>query len=263
MEKKYHFITGLPRSGSTLLSNILKQNPRFHSSITDSLAPLIKGVNENVHSSPGIKTLINDEKKKKILTGLFDSFYYDIDKPVIFNTNRMWTILTYVLKGLYPDCKFILCVRDIALIINSFEKAHRRHPFKTNSLFKHQKDVYERATSMMSPEGVVGFAYDGLKQSLACAERDSIFLIEYEVLCKSPESTMTALYNFLEEDYFQHDFNNVGGSYDEYDEDVGIPDLHLVKNKVTYKPVEELIIPPDIVHSFSGHQVWRYGENNK
>ena len=84
MEKKYHFITGLPRSGSTLLSNILKQNPRFHSSITDSLAPLIKGVNENAHSSPGIKTLINDEKKKKILTGLFDSFYYDYGyKPAL------------------------------------------------------------------------------------------------------------------------------------------------------------------------------------
>ena len=27
---KLHFIAGLPRSGSTLLAGILRQNPRFH-----------------------------------------------------------------------------------------------------------------------------------------------------------------------------------------------------------------------------------------
>ncbi|MBU0835751.1 MAG: sulfotransferase, partial [Gammaproteobacteria bacterium] len=26
----YHFISGLPRSGSTLLAALLRQNPRFH-----------------------------------------------------------------------------------------------------------------------------------------------------------------------------------------------------------------------------------------
>ena len=31
MNKKYYFMGGLPRSGSTLLSSILNQNPRFYS----------------------------------------------------------------------------------------------------------------------------------------------------------------------------------------------------------------------------------------
>ena len=32
-----HFISGLPRSGSTLLANLLAQNPRFHSTATSGI----------------------------------------------------------------------------------------------------------------------------------------------------------------------------------------------------------------------------------
>ena len=38
MEKTFHFIAGLPRSGSTLLANILAQNPRFHFHFTPTHA---------------------------------------------------------------------------------------------------------------------------------------------------------------------------------------------------------------------------------
>ena len=31
MKKTFYFMAGLPRSGSTLLSSILNQNPRFYS----------------------------------------------------------------------------------------------------------------------------------------------------------------------------------------------------------------------------------------
>ncbi|MEZ2280070.1 MAG: sulfotransferase [Microcoleus sp.] len=32
-----HFISGLPRSGSTLLAALLRQNPRFHSAMTSPI----------------------------------------------------------------------------------------------------------------------------------------------------------------------------------------------------------------------------------
>ena len=34
MQHGIHFISGLPRSGSTLLAGILRQNPRFHAGMT-------------------------------------------------------------------------------------------------------------------------------------------------------------------------------------------------------------------------------------
>jgi len=36
--KTFHFISGLPRSGSTLLSAILRQNPRFYAGMTSPVA---------------------------------------------------------------------------------------------------------------------------------------------------------------------------------------------------------------------------------
>ena len=35
--RKFHFISGMPRSGSTLLAAILNQNPRFRAGMTSPL----------------------------------------------------------------------------------------------------------------------------------------------------------------------------------------------------------------------------------
>jgi sulfotransferase len=40
MSTKFHFISGLPRAGSTLLSAILKQRPRFSATMTSPVAAL-------------------------------------------------------------------------------------------------------------------------------------------------------------------------------------------------------------------------------
>ena len=39
--RKFHFISGLPRSGSTLLAAILNQNPRFRAGMTSPLADIM------------------------------------------------------------------------------------------------------------------------------------------------------------------------------------------------------------------------------
>ena len=70
-DKTYHFITGLPRSGSTLLTAILKQNPRFHASITDSLATIVRGVIETSQDSPGMKSEVPVERRKNTVKGMY------------------------------------------------------------------------------------------------------------------------------------------------------------------------------------------------
>ncbi|MFB8794955.1 MAG: sulfotransferase [Microcoleus sp.] len=39
---KAHFISGLPRSGSTLLAALLRQNPRFHAAMTSPVGGLVE-----------------------------------------------------------------------------------------------------------------------------------------------------------------------------------------------------------------------------
>ena len=257
MTKKYHMITGLPRSGSTLLSSILKQNPRFHASITDPLAILTKGVIESSQDGPGMKTEVPIERRKNTVRGLFDGFYKGVDKEVIFNTNRAWTYGIHMVKEIFPESRMIVCVRDIKWILDSFELAYRRNPLEKNSIFGGVGgSVYDRMDMLMEKGGIVEFAYTGVKQAITGSEKYMIMLVEYDQLCKNPEGMMRAIYNFIGEPYYEHDFNNVEASWDEYDAEIGM-DLHKIKQRVEFRQ-RETILPPDIQSKFANMEVWRY-----
>jgi sulfotransferase len=256
MNKTYHFITGLPRSGSTLLSSILKQNPRFHASITDPLATLVKGVIETSQDGPGIKTEVPISRRKNLIKHLFEGYYEEVNKEVIFNTNRAWTLLAGLTKEIYPNAKHIVCVRDINWILDSFELAHRRNPMSTNTVTGgYSNTVYDRVQMLMEDKGIVGFPYIGVKQVITGPEQNLVFLLEYDQLSKNPKEIMKALYAFIEEPYFEHDFNNVEASWDEYDAEIGIK-LHDVRKKVEHR-TRNFILPPDILNKFQNMEVWR------
>lgn len=257
MTKQYHFITGLPRSGSTLLSSIFRQNPHFYASITDPLAMMVKGVIETSQDGPGMKTEVPIERRKNTVNGLFDGFYKHIDKSVIFNTNRAWTLLTPQIKELYPKSKLLVCVRDINWILDSFETAHRKNPFSTNTVTGGlDGNVYSRVELLMEEKGIVGFPYIGIKQAITSLEKNMLMLVEYNELCKNPETTMRAIYNFIGQDYYQHDYENVEANWDEYDSEIGIK-LHQVRKKVELIP-RQSILPPDIYQKYANMEVWRH-----
>lgn len=256
MSKTYHFITGLPRSGSTLLSAILKQNPRFHASITDSLATMVKGIIETSQHGPGMKSEVPVERRINTVKGVFDGFYKHIDKEVVFNTNRAWTYLTPQLKELYPKSRLIVCVRDINWILDSFEVIFRKNPMTVTSVTGGiDGSVYSRIEQLMDEKGIVGFPYIGIKQAITSNEKSNLMLIEYNTLCKSPEMVIKALYSFLDEPFFQHDFNDVESSWDEYDAEIGAK-IHDVSKRIEYKE-RTTIIPPDIWQKYSNMEVWR------
>jgi sulfotransferase len=67
---------------------------------------------------------------------------------------------------------------------------------------------------------------------------------------------MKAIYSFIDEPYFEHDFNDVEASYDEFDEDVQLPGLHTTRKKVEFIQ-RESILPPDIWQRVENMEVWK------
>lgn len=252
----YHFITGLPRSGSTLLSSILSQNPRFHSSITDPIASLVIGTITQLGNEPGMKTEVPIDRRKNLIRGIFDGYYKDIDKPVIFNTNRGWTYNTHIMSDIYPKAKYIVCVRDINWVLDSFEVVHRKNPLAPNTVSGGPiNSVYERVEKFMEQKGIVGYSYIGIKQAITGNEKHKLLLVEYDQLCKNPENIIRSIYTFINEEYFEHDFDNVENNWDSYDTEIGIK-LHQVKKKVQFTE-RNFILPPDILQKYSNMEVWR------
>ena len=258
LQKQFHFLSGLPRSGSTLLSSILNQNPLFYSDISNPLAIFVRSIITESFAGPGYKLQCPEEKRIELIRSLVETYYYDKDNPLCFNFNRGWSSLLEVLKVTHPSSKLILSVRDIPSILDSFEILFKKNPFSLSSLYSGDsaETVYSRCDALMTPGHTLRFAYDSLKEAITGPSKHLLFLIEYEQLTSFPEETMRALYNFIEEDYFDHDFDSVEASYDEYDEETNIKGLHTIRKKVEYIK-RESIIPPDIQRKYSGLEVWR------
>ena len=86
--RTFHFLSGLPRSGSTLTAALLRQNPRFHAGMSSPVAALFEGLIAQVSAGTELSTMVDDEQRARLLRGLFDGYYADRPEPVIFDTNR-------------------------------------------------------------------------------------------------------------------------------------------------------------------------------
>lgn len=255
--KEYYFISGLPRSGSTLLSGILKQNPEFYADINSPIHGVVKDVIDGITGSHQ-NFNIDEERRKSVIHGIFDGYYSLIENPVIFDTSRKWTENTSLLSSLFPYTKIICCVRDIGWILDSFERISSKNPFHTNTLItqEHNVNVFSRCDRMMCMEdGLVGNIL-ALFQEGYLMNPDMIKLIEYDDLCKTPEKTIRSIYKFIDKPYYEHDFNNVEYSNENFDLSCNIKDLHTVRRKVEWIE-RKSILPQDVWEKYSDMEFWR------
>jgi len=256
--KEFFFISGLPRSGSTLLSAILRQNPEFYADISSPVQGLISAtINIVTHSEAN--HLINEERRKNILKAIFNSYYEVVNQPTIFDTSRVWTSKTSLLKTLFPQTKIICCVRDLFWILDSFERITAKSSLYGATLTDDEakETVTTRCDALMDvkKEGQVVKPYYFLEEGLLL-NPDMIFLVEYEGLCKDPEGTMRKIYAFIGKQYFEHDYNNVEYENEIFDRALNMQSFHTVRKKVSWEE-RRSILPRSIWDKYAGKEFWR------
>lgn len=254
--RNLHFISGLPRSGSTMLAAILKQNPRFVAGMTSPVSTLFKAIEDATAKRHETSIFISDTQREIFLKGLF-SAYYPSNK-VIFDTSRMWCARMGILCRLFPESKFICCVRDLGWIADSFERIYRRNNQKPSGIYNYDTNgtVYSRTMSIASSNGVIGYALDALREAMASEYKDRILIIDYEEMCKSPSIQMERIYTFIGENKFAHDFDKVEYSAGEFDKQLDAIGLHDVRGAIQWRP-RETILPPDLFARFSNDNFWK------
>lgn len=255
--KSYYFISGLPRSGSTLLSAILRQNPDFYADISSPVQALTETSIDTISESNNNLT-VSEEQRKNLMYGIFEGYYQHIEKPVIFDSSRGWTKKTNFLKALFPYTKILCPVRDIVSILNSFEVIYSKNPFHIKTLIEHKDNVFARCDGMMDKNGGIVASPWILLQEGYALNPEMIHFIEYENLCREPEKIMRGVYEFLEKPYYSHDFENVKYSNENFDKECNLKDLHTVKRRVEYKPPRN-VLPPEIVKKYKemNMEFWR------
>lgn len=256
---KYHFITGLPRSGSTLLSAILLQNPKFYAGMSSPVGVLIHNMLEQFGAGSEFGPVISKDKRRRLVKGVFDSYYSDQeDKETIFDTNRIWSANMPLIADIFPQSKVIACVRNVAWIMDSIERLYASNPFEITKLFNNgveRNTVYSRIEALAMPNRLVGYSWSALKEAYYGKHANSLLIVDYEFLAKAPEKVIPLIYEFIDEPYFEHDFSNVHYDAPEFDQALGIHGLHKVQQKVVLNS-RATILPPDLFEQYGKLSFW-------
>ncbi len=265
MSRTIHFISGLPRSGSTLLAALLKQNPRFHADMTGPVAMLCSIVHQRIGGTGEYSVFFDDQRCARTLRGLFDTYYQHVPSDrIIFDTNRSWTGKAALLHKLYPQGRIVCCVREIGWIIDSLERMRLKNPLKLSKLFspKASDSLYARVEDLMNSEsGLVGASWSGLREAWFSEVADKLLVVTYDSLVRHPASTIRRIYEAIGEPFFEHDFNDVRYEAPDYDDNLGMPGLHTVQSVVEYRE-RKPTIPPDVFTKYAKTHFWENKELN-
>lgn len=265
LKPNFHFISGLPRSGSTLTAALLRQNPRFHAGMSSPVAGLFEAVISQVSAGSEMASMVNEEQRGRILKGIFESYYADRDEPVIFDTNRAWTAKLPALMKLFPEAKLVCLVRDVAWIMDSMERQFQNNAFENTRIFANPNQratVYTRTESLAGSNSLVGFPYQALREACYSDFADRLMIVEYDMLTQRPAEVIGLIYQFLGEELYQHDLESVSYDAPEFDSQLGLDGLHRVHKKVAPRP-RQTILPPDLFEKFSKLAFWRDLKNSR
>jgi len=241
--KKIFYQSSLPRSGSTLLQNILAQNPEFYVTPTSGLLELLYAARANYSNSPEFKAQDSETMRKAFLSfckGGMESFFDAItDKPYVMDKSRGWGIHYGFLSNVQPNPKIVCMIRDPRDIITSMEKNFRKNQHLDSGIVNHAEmkgTTTEKRIDIWVNSQPVGLAMERLQQILKEDIDKNMLFIRFEDLCQTPEIELKRLYTYLEIPYYQHDFNNVEQVTIEDDSVYGIYGDHNIRTVIT--PVE-------------------------
>src|SRR5277367_4491037 len=118
---KIFFQSSMPRAGSTLLQNILAQNPEFYVTPTSGLLELVFGARLIYTNGVEFKAQDSALMKKAFLAfsraGMEAYFQALTDKPFVIDKSRGWGVHFDLLSMIFDDEPKIIClVRDLRQI---------------------------------------------------------------------------------------------------------------------------------------------------
>lgn len=246
--KNLLFLSGLPRSGSTLLGSILNQHPDIHVTPTSPLSDLLCLIDENFSRLDIQYTFDKDTIVHNTYSSLLSNFYGHIPKDYVMDKHRAWPRnVTSLRKFLGEEPKIICTNRRISEVIASYisliEKNNQEDNFVDSFLRAHKKEINTDNRAECLWRNYISDPYESTVFGLTHF-KNNIHFVDYNNLTENPTQEFEKIYNFLKIDFFNHDFENVLNTCaEEKDSAWGLENLHKIRSKLgrTNRPPEEVI----------------------
>jgi len=239
-----HFVTGMPRSGSTLLMQLLGQHPDHCVSPTSGLIDLFVSSTRNWRNNNAFKAEGLEQVKPKIkgsMRGVLEGYYSEVNKAHAFDKNRGWLHYYEDIRwALGREPLMIVTIRDVREVLASFEKLYQEregpYAYPVGEAYFQAQTAMGRCQQLMSPNG-------GMVSTPCLAIRDGVtrelpnmLIVPYRVLTAEPKTVLDSIHKMSGSKDHEYQFDNIKQITKEDDEHFGGLKLHIVQPTIKAPP---------------------------
>ena len=205
--KKLFFLVAMPRSGNTLFTSIMNQNPEIAVTPNSITLEIIKDLfllkeTDVFQNYPDHKSLDN------VLDSVYDTYYKDWPQRIIIDRGPVMTKGNFALmqKHFKRPFKCIVLLRDTIDVLASYMQWYTKNPDAFPNRYNCKTDE-EKLMMIMNSKGAVAKDLEAIKNSFNYP--DICHYVKYDDIVTNPEQEFRKIYQFLDEPYFNHRFNDL------------------------------------------------------
>lgn len=206
MSARFLGVAGLPRSGSTLLCQLLAEHPDVYSEghsspLCSALLRMRHGISDDDFFLAQLD--VDFERSyahlKSATLGFVRGWYHDCAKPVVVDKNRGWLRNFEYLLAIEPEARLLVCVRELGQVYGSVEAQHQRTILIDFPDHTASHDRYNRADVLFAKDGVIGNPLRAIEaiQDLPLAVQQRIRIVIFERLMRDPAGSMAEIFEWI------------------------------------------------------------------
>jgi len=219
-------LSGLPRTGSTLLSAILDQNPEIHAEGNSAVCQLMWDMQQSCENTAAQQLQANYRQgtQDDLVRAIPAIYYKDVSATHIVDKCRSWTLpdnMAMLKRYVRDDPKVIVLTRPVDEIAESFIKLRERNNW--------QGDL---SAGLLDPGSEpIMRSLAGVQWAQANNHGEFLF-IKYSNLIESTSDVVNSIYEFCGIEPYTHDFDNVVNNHPEDDSVYGLHGQHDIRSKI-------------------------------
>ena len=207
INKKVIYVTGLPRSGSTLLCQILGTHPQIYSiGHSSPLAGTLENLRHNLSDNNFLLAQLDVDFEltyRRLLNayrGFVNGWFMETERPCVVDKNRAWIGMIETVNLIDPEFRMLVCLRDLVQVFGSVETQHKKTLLLDFPDHMAPNSVYYRADTLFKNDGVIGGPLRGLENLHDISDdkiKGKIFYVSFEALINKPNEVMKTIYEWL------------------------------------------------------------------
>jgi sulfotransferase len=265
LKPRFVGLTGLPRAGSTLLSQLLAQHPDIHCDGASSpLCNMLLGIRRMVSDDTFFLAQLDSTfdasygHLASAMRGFLQSWHHDAQSSVVVDKNRAWLHAVELLLHIEPEARLIVCLRELGQIYGSIEAQHQRTILVDFIDHLADFDRFGRADMLFAKDKVIGAPLISIHAvpDLPTNVLERLYFVRFEDLMDRPAACLSHICSWLGVTPLEINLESLTVGTQESDSHYRMKYLHRQSNRLV-KPARHEI-PARIQKQIESAYAWFY-----